>query len=360
MKIETQQKVSKSSNHLMGLIDHGRYFMTKCPKCGQLEAYIYKADVIKAQSNPSMKIHWRCNRQNNCGASGTFSLNELTGLEEQTVEIDDSTGLSNKAVERLQSLYNLNDLIKGFDFDIRGISNEVLKENKVMYWPLGFQNFIEDSDGGQSDKKYQKFIYKNRDLMFPIVDKNGNLQRLLLRKSEKDLMKRTISLTGNISMFRLSNTDKNLSKQKEVQVRVKKRPVTEIFNLKDVYDLNIKYICICEGAYDALSIKEAAKQTGLKEVGAIAIPGCRKIKKAIKDLANIPEMKGKSVVIATDNDEAGLEAQKIGLSECKKASIPSFIFDLKTYNDLNEFLQGNRVQFMLTFKNQARRWMSFH
>lgn len=357
MKIETQKK---SSNHLIGLVDHGRYFMTNCPKCGRLEAYIYKGDVIKAQANPTMKIHWRCNRQNNCGASGSFTINELTGLETQTVTIDESTGLSDRAVERLQSLYELNDLIKGFEFDIRGISNEVLKENKVMYWPLGFQNLLEDSDGFKSDKKYQKFIYKNRDLMFPIVDEKGNLQRLLLRKSEKNLMCRTISSKGEIHVYQLPNSDKNNSKQKEIQVRIKSRPATEIFNLKDVYDKKIKYICICEGAYDALTIKEAAKQTRLNEVGAIAIPGCRKIKKAIQDLAKIPEMQEKTIVIATDNDEAGLEAQKIGLSECRKAGISSFVFDLKTYNDLNDFLQENRVQFMLTFKNQVRKWKAYH
>lgn len=358
MRIQT--KDSSSNQALIGLVDRGRYFMTKCPNCGRLEAYIYKADVIKAQSNPSTKIHWRCNRQNNCGASGTFSINELTGIEDQTVKIDDSTGISDRALKRLQALYGLNDLVKNFDFDIRGISNDVLKDNKVMYWPLGFQDLLDGADGFKSDKKYQKFIYKNRDLMFPIVDSEGNLQRLLLRKSEQNLFKRNISSEGNVSMSCMSNTDKNNSKQKEIQVRLAKNPSTEIFNLKDVYDPNIKYICICEGAYDALSIKEAAKQTGLKEVGAIAIPGCRKIKKAIQDIAKIPAMQGKSIVIATDNDEAGLEAQKIGLSECRKADIPSFVFDLKTYNDLNDFLQGNRVQFMFTFKNQARKWKTYH
>lgn len=350
--------ISKQSNLKLGLVDRGKYFMIQCPKCGRTEAYIYKDDVLKAQKDPSHKIQWRCNRLNNCGASGFFTLSDLTGIENESIEVDESTGLSERAVARLQSLYALNYLVKGFDFDIRGISNSVLKEEKVMYWPGGFTNFLADADNFQSDKKFKKKIYTNRDLMFPITDRKGNLQRLLLRKSEKNLVHRTRSLRGELKWTEVPNSNLNHSKQKEIQVRVVNRPKSEIFNLKDVYDPKIKYICICEGAYDALSIKEASKATGISDVGAIAIPGCRKIKKTIQQLASIPEMEGKSVVIATDNDEAGVEARKVGLEECKKASIPTFIFDLKRFKDVNNFLQENRMQFLLTFKNQVRKWKS--
>lgn len=331
----------------------GQYYMIDCPVCGHHEAYVYKDEVIKAQKT-GKPVHYHCNRQSKCGASGLLSL-DSGSIAKFEVKIDKSTGISEAGLKRLQSLYDINYLVKGFDFELRGISNDILKENKVMYFPWGFQTYLYEADAGQSDEKYfKKSIYKDRDLMFPITDKNGKLQRILLRKTGKPL-KRNIKVNGTIRTIYIPvKKHKNSKKErKEVQVRLIPDPVTEIFNLKDVYRPETRFVFLCEGAFDALSIKEACKYINMPEaVASLGIPGTKKTAKSIAELSHISGIKQKRVILAFDNDEAGKEAIESGINECKKHNIPVSVFNPAPFNDLNEWLQKDKDGFVKAFKKK--------
>ena len=331
-------------------INHGTYYIVTCPRCGHHEAFVFKDDVIAAQKDPKKKIRYRCNRQNHCGASGWLNLNSQS-IQKLEVKVDDSTGISAETLKRFQALYEYGH-VKSFDFSVRGISNNVLKQNKVMYWPYGFQDFLYTSGGEKSDR-FKGPAYLNRDIMFPIVDKNGNLQRLLLRSSGNPVKKSNYIILPKAS----KKSKKNL---KEIQIRMVNRPKTEVFNLKDVYDPEIKFLVVCEGAYDALSIKEAAYQNHINDVGAIGVPGCRKFKKTIQELNKLPEMKGKTFVIASDNDEAGKEARNECAKIARKEKINILFYNLHTSNDLNEFLTKRRNWFINDFRVQRKHWMNMN
>lgn len=328
-------------------IDHGTYYIITCPKCGHHEAFVFKDDIIAAQKNKKQKIRYRCNRLNKCGATGWINLNG-DSLKNVEVKLDESTGISEKALLRFQSLYEYGK-VKDFDFSLRGISNQTLKENKVMYWPFGFQDFLYTSDG-KLEKRFASKAYDNRDIMFPIVDKNNNIQRLLLRRSGRPVKQGYYSNPN----FKHKKAKKDL---KEIQVRMVKRPKTEIFNLKDVYDQKLRFIVMCEGAFDALSIKEAAYQNHINDVGAIGVPGSRKIKKTLLELIKNPAMKGKTIVIASDNDKAGKEAREKCLEIAKKENIKILFYNLHSSNDLNEFLCKKRKWFINDFRVQRRQWI---
>ena len=297
--------------------DHGQYLIIDCPKCGHHEAYIYKVELEKAKKNPRQKIHYTCNRQNHCGARGVLDDVSLNSVKMKPVQ-DFKIGLSEESLKKLDLLYRLNDRIVGFDFDIRGISNTVLKENKVCYYPYGFSELIATS-GGMDDKKYQWSVYKERNIFFPILNEKEKIVRILLRSTKPQ-------------------------EKKEIQLKTVKNNATEIWNLKDVLDENIQVLFLCEGCYDALSVKEAAKQLGRSDIGAISIPGCRKIKKIIKELNSFNSKR--LYVIATDSDEAGIEAVKTARLEFLKAGKPSKVFNLNGFKDVNDFLLGNKKLFL--------------
>lgn len=294
-------------------VDAGNYYTIRCPECGRHSAYIYKDDIAK----PGIAgIRWRCNRMNNCGRSGFLKLDGPVPpqLLKPSPEAEKGSGLSPECLARLKGLYDLNDLVKGYDFDMRGISNEILKANKVIYWPPGFQSFVKTSGGLSDIKRYSRTVYHDRDMIFPIIDRNGQIVRLLLRSTKPQ-------------------------KKKEIQLKVSPGRCTEIWNMKDLTDPAIKVVFLCEGCFDALSVKQAAAKLDMPYVGAVGIPGCKKIRKAAREIAKIPEAKGKRFVLAFDNDQGGREFGDLGLAEFKQLGLPVFRMTFQVFKDLNEFLE---------------------
>lgn len=297
--------------------DHGKYVLIDCPECGHHEAYIYKDDLIKAQNDPKHPIVYRCNRQNNCGVIGTLQgVSSLKRLPVDVMNAKETCDISPQMMDTIQNKhtdsYAWQQALQGKN--LRGISAETLAENHVIFHKEGFLDLVPKN--GNDWKRFNKKIYQNRDVLFPIRDKNNRVVRLLLRSLQPQ-------------------------EKKEIQMKLRSGTQTEIWNLKDAYTCHLDFLFLCEGCYDALSVKEAAKQLGYARgiVGAISFPGCRKIKKTINEVVNeeTKTFHNRVYVLATDNDEAGKAALKTGFLSLTAKKQEVKVFPLRGHKDLNEF-----------------------
>jgi len=306
--------------------NHGYYFIVTCPICHKKEAYLYMADIERQKKNPKHKIPIRCNRLNKCG--------KTTYLEEE-IEIDESAlcqskeaqkiGITEEGVDLLQTLCKMSKLLPDFNFNLRGISNKILKDYGLLYLKDGWASFVKGK-GSKFDKKYWSKNYQNRDILIPIYDLKGNLDRLLLRSAFSQCPK------------------------KEIQVKLRKN-ASEIWNCADLINKDKPYVTITEGVYDALSIIEVAGKYK-NEIGIVSLPGVKKYKKIvnlIKD--NFDACKDKVIIIAFDTDKGGQDNYQKLKNELEKMNIRTAALDLKGHKDANEFLTVSRLAFCLTVRN---------
>lgn len=307
----------------------GDYYTLICPKCGKKEAFLYLDDLYKYKQDSTHKVAIRCNRLNKCGEI-TY-LNDLLNLTEKK-ELNlptpkSSIQINNRGIELIEkfinySLFSINCNYKDFDFDIRGISNETLKNNGIFYYSKKFESIVDSNLGKKCfSDKYRIKEYKNRDIFIPILNYENKVERILLRSKEQ-----------------------GEQKKKEIQLKLKDRSI-EIWNIKALINKE-KYVFITEGVYDALSIKDVDPN-----VDALSLPGVRKYKQLVKEIdKNIDKCKNKIFIIATDNDKAGHEYAKKLEMELKNRNLRVSILDLRQYKDVNDFLQKNRLSLILSIK----------
>lgn len=347
----------------MSIQSDNDYIMIFCPQCGHKEAFVYKSAIQKAIKAHKETVRFTCNRLEKCGAKGEIPLamvNVPVEEEEQEETVNNSSKISQTGLNKLDTLYLIKDisryegeayrerLTEVLDFEeinipirywketkpffnsIRGISSEVFLENDCCFWSGCFPNLItktktnwetgkEESD--RFKEKLQK-IGRGRNLIFPILDEKGRVGRVLLRSTKKQRVK-------------------------EIQMKFRK-DTPEIWNLKDLRDPKKKYIFLCEGVFDALSIKEIAK--GCPCVGALSIPGVAKINKTLNYLKRVAP--DKIYVLATDNDTAGKKYKMEGAVHARKIGLKVRDFPIETYKDVNEFLQGDREGFQEYFNGK--------
>ena len=299
----------------IGAVNHGDYWIVRCPICGKRESYIYLDDVEKHKKSKSHKIPIRCNRLNKCGKTSYIEDVDVSSVPK--IKDDDIIGISAKGIERINDIAYLSQYLSGFDFDWRGISNQTLKENGVIYLKDGLISYMKNSGAGVFADKFFKDSYIDRNLIFPIKNYEGKCERLLLRST-------------------LSHDEKY---KKEIGMRLVKNS-SEVWNRKDLINPDMPIIFVTEGVPDALSIKEVSQSNG-----AVALPGVRKYRQLIKEIQKSDIAKSKKYIICFDNDEAGAECIDKLATEMKTLGIQYAFFNLRKYKDLNEFLQGNRTLF---------------
>lgn len=301
-------------------VEHGSYFIVKCPICGYKEAFLYKDDLEKHKRNALFRIPIRCNRLNKCGK--TSYLKEVD-IDKIPVVKKDDIGISTKGIKKLNDLAYFSYCINGFDFDWRGISNSTMKVNGVIYLKEGIQSFMKKCGPGNFDDRFFKSSsYKERDLIFPIKNYNGECERLLLR-STKTLK----------------------SKKKEIGMILVQKS-SEIWNRIDLIDKDKDIIFVTEGVPDGLSIKEVSQA-----LGVVSLPGVRKYRQLVHEIKESQVSMKKTYIICFDNDDAGTTYLEKMKKQFDALSLNYLIFDLHGYKDLNEFLQEDRELFFETVKN---------
>lgn len=300
----------------LGASNRGDYFLMYCPKCGKREAYCYIDDINKWKDNHSHRIPIRCNRLNKCGEVSYLNdyLDENISMDIKIKE-KNPVKMDPKGVQLIQSYCHyvidiLHGNTNGFNFDIRGISNKTLKENGIIYNQKTFQSLInQEKTKDYFGDKYRHDSYSDRDIIIPILNKDGIPERLLLRSSYK----------------------KADNYKKEIQVMLVRRGI-EIWNLQDLFGNN-PVLFVTEGVYDALSIKEVNP-----DCAVVALPGVGKYKQLLRIMKT--EKIKKSIVFCFDSDEAG---QKY-IAKAKEAFAKEKIavYSLNIEGDCNEMLQNDR------------------
>ena len=304
--------------------DHGYYWIVKCPECGHHEAYIYKDDVKKHRDNPKFKIPIRCNRLNKCGKTSYLENVNIGEIPEEKTE--KNIGIKERGIEKINCLSHLSRYLTGFDFDWRGISNQTLKDNGVIYLRKGLISFMRSCGNDVFDKRFFKSTYENRNLIFPIKSYNDECERLLLRS--------TMDLGEG---------------KKEINMRLVKDS-SEVWNRKDLISPDISTVFITEGIPDGLSVKEVNQNYGV-----VALPGVKKYRQLLKEINHNEIAMKKQYVLCFDNDEAGLKYAGKMIEQFEKKSISYECFNLHGYKDMNDFLQADRAGFFQTVKRYANK-----
>jgi replicative DNA helicase len=118
-----------------------------------------------------------------------------------------------------------------------------------------------------------------------------------------------------------------------------------IFNEQALYNTD-KPIFIVEGEIDAISIEEV----GGRALGLGSVSNTRK-------LLNLCEIKSPTqpLIIAMDNDKAGMEAECTLLDGCRSLNLPCFVArPYGKYKDANEALQSDREAFLAAIRDAER------
>lgn len=308
----------------LGAVQNGDYFILYCPYCGKREAYCYIDDINKWNLNHSHKIPIRCNRLNKCGKVSYLNDYVSNNVSLKNIEIKSKSPIqmSYEGVNLLQTYCKyIVDAVhcntEGFDFSLRGISNQTLKANGIIYNKKSFQSLInQDTTKKYFGKKYRSKNYLDRNIIIPIFNKERLPERLLLR----------------------STNHHDINYKKEIQVMLVKKGL-EIWNIQDLLDISQKVIFVTEGVYDALSIKEVCP-----EVGTVALPGVKKYKQLLQFM-NKENILNKHIVFCFDNDDAGKEIIEKATKDFQKKGVLTINMNLGIYKDCNEYLCENREEF---------------
>lgn len=268
----------------LGAVHKGSYFLCICPHCGKKEAFFY----LTRENSFIIK----CNRLSHCGRTTKVIFDETKEKTTASIiqkfkdsydakkEID----ISAQGKERLMSFLNSSHK-KNVPPIFRGIHKDTL-ENYVIFYPKGVHALFGKPEEKLFGKKYFRKLYRNRDIIIPIRNKDGIPERCLLRSSQK--------LTG-----------KTL---KEFQLKIIDRG-NEIWNVTDIYDPKKEFIFVCEGVWDALSVLDVLGGTLAKDkVGAVALAGVGKHSQITRILKDNPDIaKHKTFCICFDLDKAGMQ-----------------------------------------------------
>ena len=313
--------------------DKGSYYQVRCPICGEREAYVYKRSLNDIKEKRASTLLVRCSRLNNCGQVSRIPNVAWDEDALKDLEVDEASEKKRypkkDVLERTTYLMNLNEYLHGWnDFaPWRGLSKSTLIDNGICYldkrvFPQGWLTWLEQrTPSVPKETLVKKKLYASRDIVIPLKNEQGIVDRVLLRSSwDKDVF------------------------PKEVTFKMTSESIP-IWNRKDALNANGKILFITEGVPDALSIKEADRYANV-----VALPGVGQWKHFVRYTKQY-NLHYRRVIICFDADKAGQTATD-GLARSLKTqmNIDTETFDLHEYKDLNDFLLGNRQSFISSVK----------
>jgi len=308
-------------------VDNGRYFLCDCPSCEYPEAFIYK-------NNPRQIS---CNRAEECGEMFLVKYENVKSLEDVKLQQMKETypDLTDEQVEAIdwleRSLKHLNDyghselLENGY----RGLSKKTTNGFVVDFQNENVVNYMFHKTHSLFRKDYRDNSFMSqRNLILPIYGEEGNIERVLLRSS----------INPN-------------PEPKEIQLIVNPSKEARDFFV-DVPD-GAETIVITEALFDGLSFREIDP-----EVGFIALTGSQKTRQVEEYLKmNRDKLSDKNILVAMDNDKAGLDAQDKLVDVIGNHGIGKdwALFDYPVcISDPNEFLRLSKDEFLRSYERSIK------
>lgn len=310
----------------------GAYRVNPCPVCGGKDHFTIYEPHSSKNNNP----WWTFSSFNGCckGGSPLDYLIEVDGLSKEDaikklIGDDISSSRSNvksktiavASKEDVKNTYDFSLLVNKLHSDCmnteglnyyksRGLT-DTIKAYKLGYSPCGYNEALKDykdlNINHSNNKSYKYFI--------PIVGADGVCRNLIARHDN--------SIDEKQKTWNLKNVPMQLFNQRYLET-----PIED------------KFIFICEGWADALSVEEVNKK-------AIALNSVQMANKFLEIVrSNINLLKDKIFIIALDSDIAGANATKVIIDGLKTLKLTCNSLDMpQGYKDLNEFLKGDRGAF---------------
>ena len=309
--------------------DRGRYYLCDCPSCNEHEAFIYK-------NNPKMI---QCNRENECGDRfyvNYESVKDVNDVKVKHMKVDypdltedqvKSLDWARRAFKYAQEHFPSPTLDAGF----RGLSPEVSRKYIVDFVDEDLVGFMYQKMSSLWDKDYMNNSFmKERNLILPIHDEKGNVDRILLRSS--------------------INPDAD---PKEVQLITNPSKESRDFFM----DLNggSNEVVITEALFDSLSFKEVDRN-----VNFLSLTGVTKTRQLMNYMkANKKAFFDKTIVVAMDNDRAGKNAEQEILSFLDKEGIGCVRTTFEypegfAIDDPNDFLKYDKKMFLESYRRSVQ------
>ena len=303
-------------------IGNGMYRVNPCPKCGHQNHFtLFAPNSLKNKND-----YWTYSSFSGCcnGGSVIDYLIEFKGLDEKGAikyligeskdliipnvkkqEVKDMENKKKYNFTLLADKLHEQCILAGAEyFKSRGL-NKTIKEYKLGYCEEGFNAAFNDYKefcfNHSSNKAYKYFI--------PLFDKNNKVINIIARADNNQDIQ-TISKVKN-----LKGVDMILFNQRYLENKI-----------------DDKFIYICEGWADALSLEELGRK-------AISLNGIQNTKKLLKLIINNKSrIKDKIFIIAFDTDIAGFEASKKLHEDLNSENINNCIFSIEkeNYHDINE------------------------
>ncbi|MDY2584015.1 MAG: DnaB-like helicase C-terminal domain-containing protein [Clostridium perfringens] len=304
-------------------IGNGMYRVNPCPKCGHKDHFT----LFAPSSSQNKNGYWTYFSFNGCCNGGSIIdyLIEFKGLDKKgaieyligeskdiktsNVKKQEVKGMETKKEYDFTLLANKlheNCILAGAEyFKSRGL-NKTIKEYKLGYCEEGFNAAFNDYKefyfNHDSNKAYKYYI--------PLFDKDNKVSYIIPRADD--------NMKYRDKVHCLKEVNRPFLNQRYIENGV-----------------NDKFIYICEGWADALSLEELGKK-------AISLNGLV-TEKLIKLIMNNKEnIKNKIFIIAFDNDKPGEKAAEKLNENLSNENIENFIFTLpNNYKDINELFVEN-------------------
>lgn len=320
---------AKSNYNLLELfpnakrINSATYRVNPCPKCGGNNHFTLYAPNGKNN-------YWTYSSFNGCCNGGSIIdyFIEIEGLSKEGAiqkVLENNKGAravikrEHKSIKQEEEKqYNFNDLAEklhsqclcsnGIDyFKSRGL------EKTIGIYKLGY----EEEGYNKAFKGFNELLISNTvsrayKYFIPIIDSKGEITRILARH------------------------DNSITEDSKVR---NMRGVTQVlFNQRYLVAPPVdKFLFICEGWADALSLEEV----GRKAIALNSVAMVNKFVEMVRD--NINKLKDKIFIIALDTDTAGTKATEQLTKALEGLKLTVKVLELgNEYKDVNEFLVGNK------------------
>ena len=315
---------------------NGIFNVNPCPICGRKDHFkIYAPNTRNNNNN-----YWSYYSFNECCKGGSIIdwLQEVEGYSKSDaiayVLGENINSIKKTDTRKVSNVNNTNNDMLQYDFTSlanklylsstntdyfsnRGISDNIIKEYRLGYSKSGYNDALKDKQfqiNNDHSKAYKYFI--------PLFDNDGICRNFIARQdgTVKDRPK-TLNLR-NVEMMLLNER--------------------YLYNT----ELTDKYIYICEGWADALTLESI-------KCKAIALNSISMINRLIDIISkNITSLKNKVFVVALDSDDPGEKASKKLINELNKINVKCIKFDINdTVKDINEAYLINKSSFIESINN---------